>query len=252
MSSARYVPLSTDHLAANPSGEVTMQTLLEDSERLAEEARDIMPYDFGECSYSKGYLRQAVWSCLGRSSCWSQLYSSHKPEMEADARRLRGKGRLLRLLHLVSRRHVSPLRPAGHRPLTPCADHKLVELFVRRQFRCDCPTLPAPSSTSERACKLNPPALQPAPPNEENKYDSNFRNEFCRCGRAYDPETEAEAMLQCMGCEVRLSAQACGCCCADGSGLVPRELSQSARGAASANTSPPSGNGRRDGGRRGR
>lgn len=63
---SRYVPLSTDHLAADPTAEVTMQALLDDSERLAEEAREVLPYDFGECSYSKGYLRQAVWSCIGQ------------------------------------------------------------------------------------------------------------------------------------------------------------------------------------------
>ncbi|KAK4687225.1 E3 ubiquitin-protein ligase UBR7, partial [Tremellales sp. Uapishka_1] len=38
-------------------------------------------------------------------------------------------------------------------------------------------------------------------PNEKNVYNQNFGGKFCRCGRDYDPETEEEAMLNCMACE---------------------------------------------------
>lgn len=44
-----------------------MQSLLETQDRMAEEAREVMPYSFDECTYPKGYLRQAVWSCIGES-----------------------------------------------------------------------------------------------------------------------------------------------------------------------------------------
>lgn len=51
-------------------------------------------------------------------------------------------------------------------------------------------------------CTLNPPEKQPQPPNEANRYSKNFAGTFCRCGRDYDPETEVEAMINCIGCEV--------------------------------------------------
>ncbi|OCF38488.1 hypothetical protein I317_07730, partial [Kwoniella heveanensis CBS 569] len=84
------------------------------------------------------------------------------------------------------------------------AEHRLVELWTRRHFRCDCPTTstqPEPASTSTRKCTLYPPEKQPQEPNEENTYTQNFKGKFCRCGREYDAETETEAMICCMACE---------------------------------------------------
>lgn len=57
------------------------------------------------------------------------------------------------------------------------------------------------SPTSNR-CQITPPDQQPQLDNEENTYTHNFKGEFCRCGRTYDPETETEAMIQCIACEV--------------------------------------------------
>lgn len=92
-------------------------------------------------------------------------------------------------------------------------DHKLVELWTRRHFRCDCPTtcmqpepsasaLPGSTSAKRRRCTLNPPQIQPAEDNSENRYNKNYKGEFCRCGREYDPLVETEGMLCCIGCEV--------------------------------------------------
>jgi hypothetical protein len=53
-----------------------------------------------------------------------------------------------------------------------------------------------------KRCKITPADQQPYLDNEENKYSHNFKGEFCRCGREYDPETETEAMIQCIACEV--------------------------------------------------
>ena len=65
-SSSKFTLLETTHLASQPaSSEVTMQNLIDTSERMAEEAKEIMPYSFDECTYHKGYLRQSIWSCLG-------------------------------------------------------------------------------------------------------------------------------------------------------------------------------------------
>lgn len=63
-SRASYLPQS--YLAAlPPESEISISTLITDQDRLAEEAREAMPYAFDECTYEKGYLRQSVWSCIG-------------------------------------------------------------------------------------------------------------------------------------------------------------------------------------------
>lgn len=82
------------------------------------------------------------------------------------------------------------------------SDHRLVELWTRRGFTCDCPTTSMCPEGKKNKCTLNPPEKQPQPPNEENRYSKNFSGTFCRCGRDYDPETEVEAMINCIGCEV--------------------------------------------------
>ena len=62
-------------------------------------------------------------------------------------------------------------------------------------------------SDKKRKCTLYPPESQPQLPNEHNVYNQNFGGKFCRCGRTYDAETESEAMLNCIGCEVGASAR---------------------------------------------
>lgn len=61
-----------------------------------------------------------------------------------------------------------------------------------------CPS----DSGKKNKCTLNAPEKQPQPVNEKNRYTKNFAGVFCRCGRDYDPETEIEAMLNCIACEV--------------------------------------------------
>jgi len=61
---------------------------------------------------------------------------------------------------------------------------------------------PKDDAGKRRKCTLIPPQEQPQQPNEENKYGANYSGTFCRCGRDYDPETETEAMLNCIACEV--------------------------------------------------
>ncbi|KAG8935196.1 hypothetical protein FRC01_007429 [Tulasnella sp. 417] len=73
--------------------------------------------------------------------------------------------------------------------------HEQLELFPKRAFRCDCPT-----STVPVHCALHA-GTATEPPNAENQYNQNFRGDFCRCGRDYDPLTETETMIQCIGCE---------------------------------------------------
>ncbi|KAF8554501.1 hypothetical protein OG21DRAFT_1597299 [Imleria badia] len=72
-------------------------------------------------------------------------------------------------------------------------DHEQVELFPKRHFRCDCPTSAIP-----HACTLHKTTEEE---NGGNQYGQNFRGLFCRCARPYDPKTEQETMIQCLGCE---------------------------------------------------
>ncbi|RXK38313.1 hypothetical protein M231_04355 [Tremella mesenterica] len=140
-----------------PQREITMQNLLDTQQRLSEQAREALPYAFDECTYDKGYLRQSIWSCL---DCGENVGVCYGCSISCHS------------------------------------NHRLVELWTRRHFKCDCPT----SSTSNR-CTLIPPHRQPQDKNEENCYTHNFRGKFCRCEKPYDPETEEEAMINCIGCE---------------------------------------------------
>ncbi|KAF8306059.1 hypothetical protein DL93DRAFT_2028668, partial [Clavulina sp. PMI_390] len=72
-------------------------------------------------------------------------------------------------------------------------DHEQVELFPKRGFTCDCPT-----SCLNTQCQLHRTLEAP---NTTNIYGQNFRGEFCRCGKAYNAETEEETMIQCVSCE---------------------------------------------------
>ena len=60
------------------------------------------------------------------------------------------------------------------------ADHDLIEVGVRRTFRCDCPTerCPAPCvSNGARSGSSKDPA------STSNRYGQNFEGRFCSCGR---------------------------------------------------------------------
>ena len=82
-------------------------------------------------------------------------------------------------------------------------EHTLVELFNKRNFVCDCGTtrLPAGSpctlrideKTGQKGSVIN------ESPDENNKYNHNFRNRFCCCGDEYDPHKENCTMFQCLG-----------------------------------------------------
>jgi len=75
-----------------------------------------------------------------------------------------------------------------------CHDtHELVEVGLRRTFRCDCPTerCPAPCVSSPRATK--------APASVSNRYGQNFEGRFCTCKRTYD--ASRDVMLQCVACD---------------------------------------------------
>jgi E3 ubiquitin-protein ligase UBR7 len=52
------------------AADITLPNLLEAQERLEAEAREVLPYSFDECTFSKGAIRQSVWSCMGESRAY--------------------------------------------------------------------------------------------------------------------------------------------------------------------------------------
>jgi len=74
--------------------------------------------------------------------------------------------------------------------------HELVELYTKRDFRCDC------GNTKFDGFKCTLQEEKEAV-NERNKYNHNYAGKYCTCARPYpDPEDEVEdEMIQCIVCE---------------------------------------------------
>jgi len=142
---------------------VTMVDVLEDEESLEADAKAVLGNsDEKHCSYhSGGYMkRQALYSCLDCTDASSE-----------------GAGICL-----------------------ACSYHchegcNLVELYTKRNFRCDCG-----NSKMDNECKL---ANDKTPLNYRNQYNQNFKGLYCICHRPYpDPEDSiADEMIQCIICE---------------------------------------------------
>lgn len=120
------------------------------------------------CSYGEGYLkRQALYSCL---TCI--------PEAKDDPEKAGG-------VCLACSYH--------------CHDgHDLIELYTKRNFRCDCGNIKF--AKSENKCVLNDDKIEV---NELNAYNQNFSGTYCVCHRPYpDPEDPIpDEMIQCIICE---------------------------------------------------
>ncbi|RPD65493.1 hypothetical protein L226DRAFT_479852 [Lentinus tigrinus ALCF2SS1-7] len=142
------------------SDSASLASVLESQNALLQEASLALPHSFSQCTYSLGHLRQAVYLCL----------TCTPPNSEKFPRGI-----------------CAACSVACH------TDHDQLELFPKRNFRCDCPT-----SALDHACTLHTHLEEP---NATNAYGRNFKAEFCRCGRAYHAESEQETMIQCVACE---------------------------------------------------
>ncbi|KAG8930143.1 hypothetical protein FRC02_004582 [Tulasnella sp. 418] len=145
---------------------LSLSSLLAKESRLLKLASEAIPHSFNTCTYDEpgGYIRQAVYLC---KTCTADDGTP-------------GKG-------ICAACSVS------------ChAEHEQLELFPKRNFRCDCPTaaIPVPCTLHKSI-----PGGSKEPPNTDNAYGQNFLGKFCRCGRDYDPTTETETMIQCLACE---------------------------------------------------
>ncbi|KAJ7750391.1 hypothetical protein DFH07DRAFT_887939 [Mycena maculata] len=132
----------------------TLAEYVASQDELVREAGLALPHQFSQCSYALGPVRQAVYLCL---TC---------PEA----------------LGICAACSI-----ACH------TDHNQIELFPKRNFRCDCPT-----DAIAHPCTLH---TDKEPANASNQYGQNFQAKFCRCGRPYDAKTERETMIQCLSCE---------------------------------------------------
>lgn len=147
---------------------ITMLDVLEQEKELEDEYAAVLgASDEKSCTYAKGPIgRQALYSCL--TCC---------PEAREDLDKAAGV-----CLACSYRCHEH---------------HELVELYTKRNFRCDCPT------QRLGKCSLNPQVEGVQPRNVGNLYNQNFQGLYCKCKRPYpDPDrTVEEVMLQCAICE---------------------------------------------------
>jgi E3 ubiquitin-protein ligase UBR7 len=141
---------------------VSMLEVLQDEEALEEDAAAVLgATSDSECSFSKGYVaRQPLYACPSK---------------------------------------VSSETPGGV-CLACCLNchegQQLVELYTKRNFRCDCGT-----PRIGNKCTLDQVGKEKE--NQLNKYNQNFRGLYCICNRPYpDPEsTVDDCMIQCVVCE---------------------------------------------------
>lgn len=78
-----------------------------------------------------------------------------------------------------------------------CHDgHDLIELYTKRNFRCDCGT----SKILMIRCKLDANKMED---NDKNTYNQNFSGVYCVCHRPYPDELDhiQDEMIQCVFCE---------------------------------------------------
>ena len=153
--------------AENDSGEETysMVDVLAEQKELEESASAVLgASDDKNCTYLMGYVsRQALYAC---TTCYKNG----------------GKGPIGVCLACCLECHDG---------------HELVELYTKRNFRCDCG-----NSKFQKGfeCKL---MNKKQPLNHDNVYNQNFEGKYCTCERPYpDPEDNTEdEMIQCTVCE---------------------------------------------------
>ncbi|KAJ5197789.1 uncharacterized protein N7498_006906 [Penicillium cinerascens] len=149
----------------------TAKEFIESQVRLEADAREALPYSFDSCTYALGPLRQSLFACL----------TCNPPPANPD----------------------DPYTPAAvcYSCQISChSEHELVELFNKRNFVCDCGTtrLSSPCTLREdpKTGRKGVKSQEAAP---GNKYNHNFRNQFCGCGEQYDAHQEKGTMFQCLG-----------------------------------------------------
>ncbi|KAJ2086627.1 hypothetical protein GGI09_006659 [Coemansia sp. S100] len=170
---------STSEVDGDGEEVVTAHSFLVAQADLEREAAEVLPGKFDECTYDKGYIRQPLYACL---TC------THPP-----------------LKYCQGASSSDSTEPAGmcYSCSIEChAGHEVIELFTKRQFRCDCGTkrllLPAEQGA---CCRLKSARTMLATlENANNVYNHNFWGMYCSCDKFYVPENETGVMVQCYVC----------------------------------------------------
>lgn len=142
----------------------TLIDYIEAQQALEKEAKELMPYDPKECTFSIGPLRQDLYACL---SCYRKT------------------GQLNSVCYACS--------------IKCHASHDLVELFTKRNRTCDCGTTRVDGPCFVRYPKWNNLDVKdysPDIPDSSNKYSHNFEGRFCECDMPYNPLSDSN-MIQC-------------------------------------------------------
>ncbi|KAI9598437.1 hypothetical protein BDF19DRAFT_432516 [Syncephalis fuscata] len=176
-----------NELVEGDDSTVTAIDVLQAQVALEREAAEVLPGRFDRCTRSLGPTRQSAYACL---TC-------------------------------------SPTQPHGicYACSIAChADHRLVELFERRRFLCDCATDLPTSNSNSNSCQIqsNDTSIYDIENEDKgsgntavttsssytttknikrNQYDHNYLGRFCRCDEEYDPDKEPGTMYQCAICE---------------------------------------------------
>lgn len=150
---------------------VTMVDVLNEEEEKEKEYYAVLGAgDSKCCTYPKGYIkRQALYSCL---TCIPE--SRNDPSKRAGV-----------CLACYYNCHEG---------------HEVVELYTKRNFRCDCGNSKFLNAT-QKSCNLEPCERDPV--NQYNDYNQNFSGLYCTCHRPY-PDAEDpidDTMIQCCLCE---------------------------------------------------
>ncbi|KAG8236040.1 hypothetical protein J437_LFUL015418, partial [Ladona fulva] len=144
---------------------LTMLEVLEVEQELEEDANAVLGgSDDQHCTYSRGYVkRQALYACI---TC---IPAESAPEKKGG-------------ICLACSYHCHE-------------GHDLVELYTKRNFRCDCGNSNYPTK-----CTLQ---QEKDPLNSDNSYNDNFIGIYCTCKRPYpDPDDDTDdEMIQCIICE---------------------------------------------------
>lgn len=146
-----------DRLAEHTTTLDAVANALDSLDSLQEEADEQAQTYWGNedvCTYDRGYISQPVYAC-----------------------RVCSKGELKGFCYGCS--------------MTCHLDHasEVIELFTKRDFRCDCPTL------HHNHCSLHERIVEE---NGKNAYNHNFEGLYCVCNKPY---LESEDMIQCELCQ---------------------------------------------------
>ncbi|KAJ2387544.1 hypothetical protein GGI23_006251 [Coemansia sp. RSA 2559] len=163
---------------------VTAFGYLQKQADLEREAAEVLPGKFDECTFDRGYIRQPLYACL---TC------THPPAKFSSSASARA----------AAKEETLPAGMCYSCSIECHSGHEVVELFTKRNFRCDCGTkrmLPQTNAHSS-CCSLKKTRTALARlENTGNVYNHNFWGFYCRCNKFYDPENEPEEMVLCYVC----------------------------------------------------